>query len=91
MSDTRRLNISSVNNSEHPLFNVTQHWAVLLYSSYLNDLVPRQCCLLTNFNMLFIQKYLKELFTFEKTVADNLLTLMSSKMSMSFFLQSKRK
>lgn len=40
MSDTRRLNISSINNSEHPLFNVRQHWAVLLYSTYLNDLVP---------------------------------------------------
>lgn len=25
--NTRRLNISSVNNSDHPLFNVMQHWA----------------------------------------------------------------
>jgi len=33
---------------------------------------------------------LKEYFTFEKTFADNLLTPMSSKMSMLFFLQSKR-
>jgi len=33
---------------------------------------------------------LKEEFTFEKTFADNLLTPMSSKMSMSFFLQLKR-
>jgi len=31
-----------------------------------------------------------ELFTFQKTFADNLLTPMSSKMSMSFFLQLKR-
>jgi len=35
---------------------------------------------------------LKELFTLKKkkTFVDNLLTPMSSKMSMSFFLQSKR-
>jgi len=32
---------------------------------------------------------LKELFTFKKTFADNLLTPMSSKISMSFFLQKK--
>jgi len=33
---------------------------------------------------------LKELLTIKKTFAVNLLTPMSSKMSMSFFLQSKR-
>jgi len=44
---------------------------------------------------LGVLKQLKELFTLKKTkqkktFADNLLTPMSSKMSMSFFLQWKR-
>jgi len=41
--------------------------------------------------LFLVLECLKELFTFlKKTFADNLLTPMSSKMSTSFFLQSKR-
>lgn len=44
MSNTRKLDISSVNNSEHSLsLSIMQPWFVLLCSSLINDLASWQC------------------------------------------------